>query len=133
MNICSSKAGIFCSSVRTEVLVQYYKKVMVDFLAELLRFLLNFLLLSFNYYKLMLLTDSKFRLRPVIIRSVLMVILTIGILLNWSNIFHSQINFSNPNNNYPISALNSESFYHRPKQYLKYLNAVNKLINYGLF
>lgn len=133
INRCSFKTGIFCSSIRTKILVQYFKKYFIDFFSEILKFLFNFLLLSYNFYRLMLLSDSKFRLFPLQIGIIFFFFSILALILNWSNFIHSQINYSKPNLNYPISNLNSENLQEPPKMFLKYLNALNKVVNYGLF
>lgn len=133
INQCSFKTGIFCSSIRSKIMVQYYKKFIVDFLCEILKFLLNFLLISYNYYRFRFLTNSKFSLTLTKMKLIFFFFLAFSLLINWSNIMHSRINYSLPNLNYPISSLNSENVLEPPKIYLKYLNALSKLINYVLF
>lgn len=133
INQCPFKTGLFCSTIRSKIIVQYYKKFIVDFFCEVLKFLLNFLVLSYNYYRFRFLTKSNFILTLSRIQLIFFFFLSLGLIINWSNILHSQINYSQPNFNYPISSLNSENIFEPPKTYLKYFNALSKIVNYALF
>lgn len=142
MNECDYPFGIFCSSIRSSIVVQYYKIVFAETISAFLRLLSNFSYIAFSINRISLIgaNHGKFvkfvsDLSP---KSYLTFSIILSALFSIIKGFRFKINYILPNETYPVLFHHDHRLYSQSRS-LTYVsliyafNSVYDVVNYLLF
>lgn len=140
INECPFNQGLFCSSIRKLISIQYFKIIFIDFFACILKFSLNCTTLAITLARLVLVgkTHSKFIIWFARLSSRKFVLFSflIASILCAIKLFYHKVNEFDPDQEYPIEYFEiyanfTSSFF--VFYLIKWLNLIPDLINSFLF
>lgn len=137
MNECQHPFGIFCSSIRKNSAIQYFKIVFVEGFASFFRLLANFSYIAFAISRLSLVGENGSCMKSLIDLSIKVFIIISVIfcgLLSVVKFVRFQVNISSPDETYPFvfyrNIVEFSDYFYSWKNVVFVLDFVYDLINY---
>ena len=135
LNECQWRNGIFCSSVRKLILVQYFRIVFSEFLCNYLRFASNLFHIAFSVNRLSLIgkEQAKFTqfMAKLTVRNYTIFVFVSGLFVTFVKGFRLRANFHDIDSQYPFVYItdNESNGLYGLKMSISILNCVCDLIN----
>ena len=140
MNECQYPFGIYCSSVRKLLFVQYFKIIFTEAVSSFFRLISNFTYVAFSMNRLALIGKNGTFLESVSKHSTLVFMIVISIISVLFSIvkgFRYKPNYVEPTESYPMifyrSSYESYNLFKTAYPLIFIFNALYDLVNYVLF
>ena len=138
MTECFYPFEVFCPEIRKLVAIQFFKIIFKECLVTVFRFMCNFTYIAFALNRISLIGKDHGKvvtfMSEVGIKKYILVTFFISLLLSWIKFFQYEVNYYNPNLNFPM--LNQVSFFEKSstfKDVFFIFNVISDLVNYFLF